>query len=102
LKIIPARRAPKRLSGAAVAMGPSTKEIKVHIEHEGVVATYLVKGMTCGHCVASVTEEVAALEGVTWVDVDLDSGRVTVSSAAPLSEADVRTAVDEAGYQLAA
>ena len=63
-------------------------------------ATYQVQGMTCGHCVAAVTEEVASLAGVSAVDVDLDSGRVTVTSDGPLDETDVRAAVDEAGYRL--
>ena len=60
--------------------------------------TYTVEGMTCGHCVRSVTEEVGALPGVTAVDVDLASGRVTVASEQPLDDATVRAAVDEAGY----
>ncbi|MFP5334156.1 MAG: heavy-metal-associated domain-containing protein [Actinomycetes bacterium] len=65
--------------------------------------TYDVQGMTCGHCVASVTEELTALEGVTAVDVDLDAGgtsKVTVTSEGPLDAEAVRAAVDEAGYQL--
>ena len=57
--------------------------------------------MTCGHCVASVTEEVAALAGVQDVQVDLASGRVVVTSAEPLARADVAAAVEEAGYALA-
>jgi copper chaperone len=61
---------------------------------------YTVAGMTCGHCVASVTEEVGALPGVSNVDVDLATGRVNVTSAAPLDEEQVRVAVEEAGYQL--
>jgi copper ion binding protein len=61
---------------------------------------YIVAGMTCGHCVAAVTEEVSKLAGVSDVAVDLDSGRVSVTSAEPLAVADVRTAVDEAGYEL--
>ena len=67
-------------------------------------ATYSVTGMTCGHCVAAVTEEVSRLDGVSSVDVDLNAGgdsRVTVTSAAPLSIEAVREAVDEAGYTLA-
>jgi copper chaperone CopZ len=60
----------------------------------------IVAGMTCGHCVAAVTEEVSKLAGVSEVAVDLDSGRVSVTSAEPLAEANVRTAVDEAGYEL--
>lgn len=62
--------------------------------------TYTVTGMTCGHCVSSVTEEVSALEGVSDVHVDLASGHVTVTSEVPLDEAAVRGAVEEAGYEL--
>ena len=65
-----------------------------------IVTDYTVSGMTCGHCVASVTEEVGALDGVSAVDVDLASGRVTVTSERPLPVAEVQAAVDEAGYQL--
>ncbi|MEO5652901.1 MAG: copper ion binding protein [Marmoricola sp.] len=64
-------------------------------------ATYTVTGMTCGHCVASVTEEVQEIDGVTEVAVDLSTGAVSVTSDQPVSEADVKTAVEEAGYQLA-
>jgi copper ion binding protein len=63
--------------------------------------TYTVTGMTCGHCVASVTEEIGEIDGVSDVAVDLPTGRVTVSSQAPLDRCVVRAAVDEAGYQLA-
>ena len=64
-------------------------------------ATYTVSGMTCAHCVSSVTEEVTALPGVTDVSVDLDSGRLTVTAAAPVGVDKVRAAVEEAGYSLA-
>ncbi len=60
-----------------------------------------VTGMTCGHCVAAVSEEITKLGGVEDVAIDLESGRVTIRSAAPLSPADVEAAVDEAGYELA-
>jgi copper chaperone len=63
--------------------------------------TFTVTGMTCGHCVASVTEEISELPGVEAVDVVLDSGAVTVTSSQPLEEQSVRAAVEEAGYQLA-
>jgi copper chaperone CopZ len=66
--------------------------------------TYRVTGMTCEHCVAAVTEELSALEGVTAVAVDLVAGgtsTVTVESAAPLDPSLVAEAVDEAGYVLA-
>ncbi|MDR6611221.1 heavy-metal-associated domain-containing protein [Leifsonia sp. 1010] len=64
---------------------------------------YLVAGMTCSHCVASVTEELEALDGVEAVSVDLNAGgtsTVTVSSAAPLDADAVRAAIGEAGYSL--
>jgi copper ion binding protein len=64
-------------------------------------STYTVTGMTCEHCVASVTEEVSELDGVQAVQVDLPTGAVTVTSTDPLPEDAVRTAVEEAGYQLA-
>ena len=62
--------------------------------------TVTVKGMTCGHCVSAVTEEVSKVAGVTGVDIDLDSGRVTIESSAPVDQALVAAAVDEAGYEL--
>ena len=64
-------------------------------------AEYTVTGMTCSHCVASVTEEVQEIAGVTDVSVDLASGGVRVTSEQPVSDADVRAAVEEAGYRLA-
>lgn len=66
-----------------------------------VTRTYTVTGMTCAHCVASVREEVGAIPGVEAVEVDLASGRLAVSSGAPLEDAAVRAAVAEAGYEVA-
>ncbi len=63
--------------------------------------TWHVTGMTCGHCVASVQEEIGELPGVERVEVVLDSGEVTVVSADPLDPASVSAAVEEAGYALA-
>ena len=64
-------------------------------------ATYTVVGMTCGHCVSAVTEEVSQVPGVTGVDVDLPSGGLTVTSDAPVDDDAVRAAVEEAGYEVA-
>ncbi|WP_106398310.1 heavy-metal-associated domain-containing protein [Actinocorallia populi] len=61
--------------------------------------TYTVQGMTCGHCKASVTEEIGELSGVTGVDVDLQSGRVVVSGEG-FTDDEIRKAVEEAGYQV--
>lgn len=63
--------------------------------------SYTVIGMTCEHCVASVTEEVTEIPGVTAVDVDLATGALTVTATEPLPDDAVRGAVEEAGYQLA-
>lgn len=62
---------------------------------------FTVTGMTCGHCVAAVTEEVTALEGVSSVEVDLETGALTVHSQHALSREAVARAVDDAGYALA-
>ena len=62
---------------------------------------FTVVGMTCGHCVSSVTEEVTEIAGVSNVDVDLASGNVTVTSSEPISDDAIRAAVEEAGYSLA-
>jgi copper chaperone CopZ len=59
-----------------------------------------VTGMTCGHCVASVTEEVQEIPGVHDVVVDLATGRLTFSSDQPVPRDTVQAAVREAGYDL--
>ena len=61
----------------------------------------IVAGMTCNHCVMSVREEVAEVPGVTSVDVDLASGRLTVTGAGYSEEA-IKAAVAEAGYEVVA
>ena len=59
-----------------------------------------IKGMTCGHCVAAVTEQLSSIPGVSKVDVDLDSGLVAVISVDALAQELIVSAVDEAGYEL--
>jgi copper chaperone len=59
---------------------------------------YIVYGMTCDHCVLSVTEEVAEVAGVENVDVDLNSGRLAVIGAGYSDDA-IKTAVADAGYE---
>ena len=65
-------------------------------------ATFTVTGMTCGHCVASVTEEVTEVPGVIDANVDLASGRLTVTSETDVDTDAVVAAVQEAGYQVIA
>lgn len=62
-------------------------------------AQYTVAGMTCSHCVSSVREEVAEVEGVSSVEVDLQSGRLEVAGEG-FSDDAVRAAVADAGYEV--
>jgi copper chaperone len=67
--------------------------------------TYGVDGMTCGHCISAVIEELTKLPGVREVAVDLAAGAtspVRIVSDVELDESEVRDAVEEAGYELAA
>jgi copper chaperone len=62
-----------------------------------------VEGMTCNHCVSSVSKELLALPGVRGVEVDLDPqgvSTVTMSVDAKIPEADISEAISEAGYQM--
>ena len=62
--------------------------------------TYAVPGISCGHCRVAITGEVSSVAGVAGVDVDLDSKVVTVTGTG-VSDAAVRDAIDEAGYDIA-
>ena len=70
-----------------------------HASQTDETRTYTVAGMTCSHCVLSVREEVSEVAGVQDVDVDLASGRVTVTGEG-VSEEAVRAAVADAGYEV--
>ncbi len=75
------------------------------MSNEQISEQFLVEGMTCGHCVASVTEEVSAIDGVESVSVDLQVGgasRVVVVSDRPVPVEQIRDAVTEAGYSMVA
>ena len=61
-----------------------------------------VKGMSCGHCVAAMTKAMTSLPGVSNVVVDLDLGRVSYESAAPIPREDLDRVVKAAGFELAA
>jgi copper chaperone len=62
--------------------------------------TITVSGMTCGHCVNSVTEELSKISGVKEVKVDLDRGKVDITSESELAQADLSGAIQEAGYEI--
>lgn len=70
-----------------------------------VSTTVNVSGMTCGHCVSSVSEELEALSGVEKIDVDLNAGgisTVTITSSEALSSSEIGEAIAEAGYLVVA
>ncbi|MFE1365095.1 heavy-metal-associated domain-containing protein [Streptomyces anulatus] len=80
--------------------GAADVRIEQTEQTDSVTTVYQVKGMTCGHCEGSVSEEISGIAGVTSVAAVAATGLVTVTSKAPLAEDAVRAAVDEAGYEL--
>lgn len=89
--------------GCSCSSMAHSEAVKTPIRSGVVSEQYLVTGMTCSHCVASVAEELSAVEGVEGVQVDLRVGgksRVTVTATAPIDPDAVRAAVEEAGYSL--
>jgi copper ion binding protein len=62
--------------------------------------TITVSGMTCGHCVNSVTEELKKITGVSEVQVDLETGKVEITSSTELAPGEISHAITEAGYEL--
>lgn len=67
-----------------------------------ITTVFEVRGMSCDHCVGAVETEVGAVPGVTAATADLASGRLEVTSEAPVDPAAVKAAVEEAGYEVAA
>ncbi|MER6499071.1 heavy-metal-associated domain-containing protein [Streptomyces sp. NPDC001455] len=67
---------------------------------EGTTTVYNVSGMTCGHCKATLTKEIGALDGVLTVDVDVEAGRVSVTTSGEPDDALLTKVVDDAGYEL--
>lgn len=90
-------------AGCACCAAPSTAAATDAVASP-VVEDVLVDGMTCSHCVSSVSEELSAVDGVEAVTVELNASgtsRVKIHSSAPVDSAAVRAAVEEAGYSLA-
>jgi len=61
-----------------------------------------VKGMSCGHCAAAVMKALEGLPGVSQVQVDLGTGRVTFASTQPVPREELSRVIKAAGYDLAA
>ena len=90
-------------SGCSCCSTAATSAATETITDAAVTTDVLVSGMTCSHCVNSLTEELSAIEGVDGVSVDLSAGgesRVTIRSSQPISASAVEAAVEEAGYAL--
>jgi copper chaperone len=89
-------------TGCACCAAPASTAIEIPAAgNTAVTEEVLVSGMTCSHCVSSVTEELSGIDGVQNVTVDLHAGgtsRVTIHSASPLDAVQVKAAVEEAGY----
>ncbi|MGW7098683.1 cation transporter [Streptomyces sp. NPDC054838] len=79
--------------------GTGTGETAVAVA-DSTATTYRVSGMTCGHCKSAITTSVSALAGVLSVDVDVDGGLVTVTTAGGADDAAIAAAIDDAGYEL--
>ncbi|MFK4064755.1 heavy-metal-associated domain-containing protein [Streptomyces sp. NPDC029674] len=94
-------QAESETTGSCCSPSGSCHSDAAETPRNGAVTTeYEVTGMTCGHCEGAVSEEISQIAGVSSVKAVAATGLVTVISDAPLDEAAVRAAVDEAGYEL--
>jgi copper chaperone CopZ len=102
---LPLLQTPSSRCGCCAPSGPSTTIPDTAKDKTGTVTTFTVTGMTCGHCVVAVTEEISAISGVTDVTVDLAPGAtstVRVTSDVGVTQDQISAALDEAGdYHLA-
>lgn len=64
----------------------------------GTTTEYQVTGMTCGHCEGAIRREVSEIDGVTGIEVSVQTGRLAVTTEQPVEDAAVIAAVDDAGY----
>jgi copper chaperone CopZ len=87
-------------AGSCCSPTGSCHDGTAEVQVGAVTEVYEVKGMTCGHCEGAVSEEISGIAGVISAKAEAATGRVTVTSTAPLAEDAVRAAVDEAGYEL--
>ncbi|GAA1010821.1 heavy metal transport/detoxification protein [Acrocarpospora pleiomorpha] len=61
---------------------------------------YVVQGMHCQNCVATLTGKVSQVPGVSGVDIDLPTGRMEITGADPVVDAAIRQIIEESGYTL--
>jgi copper chaperone CopZ len=67
-----------------------------------VEKVYTVPGVSCGHCVKAITDELTRIPGIEQVDVDLATKHVTVRHNDNVTDAQIQTGIEEAGYDIAA
>ncbi len=60
----------------------------------------VIEGMTCGHCVNHVKEALSELEGVTGVDVNLDTKTAVLEATGDVNDEDIEFTIDEVGYKV--
>lgn len=63
--------------------------------------TVKVSGMTCKNCEAAVKEALLDLAGVTSVNVNLDTGDVTIAHSEDVNEATLKQVIEDQGYDVA-
>lgn len=61
----------------------------------------LIEGMSCAHCVKHVKDALSELNGVTVVDVSLDSKSAIIEASADVKDEDIKLAIDDVGYEVA-
>ncbi len=61
--------------------------------------TIKIEGMTCGHCVESVTTALNTLEGVTDVKVDLEGNKATVE-VEDVEDKDIKETIEDIGFDV--
>ncbi|MGY0499403.1 heavy-metal-associated domain-containing protein [Nocardia sp. FBN12] len=63
-------------------------------------STYVVSGMSCGSCVGKVKSEIGKLSGIDGVDIELATGRMTVTGTGSIDDAQIQDTVENLGYEL--
>ena len=62
--------------------------------------TIQIKGMRCGHCVASVTSALSAIDGISEVNIALDKGEATFTQSKEVPMAAIKQAIAAIGFEV--
>ena len=63
------------------------------------MTTVKIKGMRCGHCVASVTKALSGIDGIKNVQVNLEKGEATFDEAKPVDSGTIKQVIDGIGFE---